>query len=377
MSAWSIAFWSALAFTGYTYMGYPLLVWALCRLRRPIGVSAGEPAQWPEVTVVIAVHNERERALRKVVNLRELDYPADKLHIVFACDGCTDGTEAALAQLPGVRIVSYQARQGKPYALNQAMKEVTTPIVVFADVRQRVSPQAVRALVERLSQEGVGAVSGELVHLDPITHAASHIGLYWRYEKWIRGCESRLASTVGVTGALYAIRREHYTPLASDTLLDDVVQPMHIVRKGLRVQLESQALIYDELQQDIAGERKRKIRTLTGNFQAFARFPWMLLPWRNPVWFQFLSHKVFRLLVPYALAVLLVASLFAQGWIYKAVFAMQFGFYGAAFCGARSAHLRKLRLVSFATVFTELNWAAVLGLGNFLRGRLDARWERT
>jgi cellulose synthase/poly-beta-1,6-N-acetylglucosamine synthase-like glycosyltransferase len=375
MSGWTFSFWAALAFAGYTYVGYPLIVWALSRLHREPAPS--DPAEWPEVTVVIAAYNERERALRKVANLRALDYPADKLHIVFACDGCTDGSEAALSQLPGVRVVSYQPRQGKPYGLNQAMKEVRTPVVVFADVRQQLEPQAVKALVRRLLQPGVGAVSGELVHLDPATNMASHIGLYWRYEKWIRGCESRLASTAGVTGALYAIRREHFTALPPDTLLDDVVQPMHIVRRGLRVLFESRALVYDELQEDIAGERKRKVRTLTGNFQVFARYPWTFLPGGNPVWFQFLSHKVFRLLVPYALVVLLLASLFAPGWFYKAAFAAQFAFYAAAFGGSRSQSLRKLRLVSFATVFTELNWAAVLGLRNFLRGQMDARWERT
>lgn len=375
MNGFAVAFWCALAFVGYTYVGYPVLIWLLARARPQSPVE--EPAEWPAATVVIAVHNERERALRKVANLRELDYPADKVHIVFACDGCTDGTDEALARLPGVRVVSYQPRQGKPHALNQAMAVVDTPVVVFADVRQQLGRHALRALVARLAQPGIGAVSGELVHVDPVSHTASNIGLYWRYEKWIRGCESRFASTVGATGALYAIRREDYTPLPSDTLLDDFVQPMLIARTGARVVLEPQAPIYDELQQDIGGERKRKVRTLTGNFQAFARLPWLFLPWAHPLWFQFVSHKAFRLLVPYALAVLLLASASAGGWFYVAALVAQLVFYAAALCGKRSAALRRLRLVSFATVFLELNWAAVLGLGNFLRGQTDARWERT
>jgi len=375
MSSSVIVFWSTLAFVGFTYVGYPVLVALLSRLRREGETPA--PVEWPEVTVVIAAYNERERALRKVANLRELDYPENKLHVVFACDGCTDGTEAALAHQPGVRVVSYQPRQGKPHALNQAMARVDTPVVVFADVRQRVDRAALRALVSRLMQPGVGAVSGELVHLDPVSHTASHIGLYWRYEKWIRGCESRLASTVGATGALYAMRTADFTPLPSDTLLDDFVQPMCVVRKGMRVVFESKALVFDELQEDITGERKRKVRTLTGNFQAFFRHPWMFVPWRNPVWLQFLSHKVFRLIVPYALALLLVTSVVASGWLYKVALAIQLAFYAAAFAGSRSPSLRKLRLVSFATVFVELNWAAVLGLRNYLLGQVDARWERT
>lgn len=374
-SAAEYLFWCALVFVVYTYAGYPLLVWVLSHGRHIDDVH--EPSCWPAVTFVIAVHNERERALQKVTNLRELDYPADLVEIVFACDGCTDGTDVELAKLPGIGVVSYQPRQGKPHALNRALLTVTTPVVVFADVRQRIHRQALRALVARLSMPQIGAVSGELVHHDPVSNTAANIGLYWRYEKWIRACESRLGSTVGVTGALYAIRRSDFTPLPSDTLLDDFVQPMSIARKGKRVVLESRALVYDQLQEDISGERTRKVRTLTGNFQAFIRHPWLFVPWVNPIWFQFVSHKVFRLMVPYALLLLLVASVAAIGWIYKIALVVQGVLYTAAFIGARSVSARKLRLVSFAMVFVELNWAAVLGLSNYLRGQVDARWERT
>lgn len=370
-------FWTTVGFVLYTYAGYPVLVWLLARLRREGGADPAGVAQWPEVTIVMATYNEHGRLARKLENLRALDYPAGKLQVLVVCDGSSDGSAAFLATQTDVRAVVYTQRRGKPHALNRALEQVRTPVVVFADVRQQIDPQAVRLLVARLLQPGIGAVSGELVHVDPGTHAAANIGLYWRYEKWIRKSEGRLASTCGVTGALYAIRREDYTPLPDDTLLDDFAQPMAILRRGKRVVFESRAVMFDELQQDVEGEKKRKVRTLTGNFQAFFRAPWLFVPGLNPVWLQFLSHKVFRLLVPYALALMLLASLLAGGAFYTLAAATQIAFYLLVLAARRLAPLRRNRLVSFALVFVELNWAAVLGLRNYLLGQADAKWEKT
>ena len=248
---------------------------------------------------------------------------------------------------------------------------------MFADVRQHIERTAVRRLVTRLMQPGIGAVSGELTHVEPGTQSAASIGLYWRYEKWIRKSESRLASTVGATGALYAMRVADYTPLASDTILDDFEQPMLVARRGKRVVFEPGALIFDELQADMSGERKRKIRTLTGNFQSFARHPWMFVPWQNPLWLQFLSHKVFRLLVPYALMVMLLTSAFLPTPWMALFLPGQLLFYAMAAIGTRVASFKRMRLVSFAGVFVEMNWAAVLALRNWLAGGVNARWEKT
>jgi cellulose synthase/poly-beta-1,6-N-acetylglucosamine synthase-like glycosyltransferase len=370
-------FWIAVGFIAYTYAGYPVVVWLLSRMRAEETVDPAQLCDWPSATIVVAVHNEQHRVARKIANLRALDYEPGKLAIVFVSDGSTDGTNECIAREPDVTLLSYPQRCGKPYALNFALARVDSEVVVFTDVRQNLEPGALRQLVARLRQPGIGAVSGELVHLDPVTHAASHIGLYWRYEKWIRRAESRLASTVGVTGALYAIRRDDYAPLPTDTLLDDLVVPMQIVRCGHRVVFEPSAVITDELQPDTPGERKRKVRTLTGNFQAFARYPWMFAPWINPVFVQFVSHKVFRLFVPYAMALAFVASLLADGAFYTLMAAGQAAFYALALPGFLAPRWRTNRFVSFAVVFLELNWAAVLAMRNFVAGRTDARWEKT
>jgi cellulose synthase/poly-beta-1,6-N-acetylglucosamine synthase-like glycosyltransferase len=370
-------FWIALAFVAYTYAGYPLAVWLLARLRPVHEPTMPPDVDWPELTVVIAVHNEASRVQAKVDNLRALDYPAGRARFLFVSDGSTDDTVARLRALPDVTLVECPVRGGKPRALNAALLQVRTPLVVFADVRQRIEPGALKHLVRRLLQPGIGAVSGELVHVQPGTETAANIGLYWRYEKWIRKSEAAIASTVGATGALYAMRTEHYTPLADDTILDDFEQPMAVVRRGLRVVFESEARLYDELQTDMGGERKRKVRTLTGNFQSFARHPWLFSPRANPLWIQFLSHKVFRLLVPYALGVLLVAPVFIDGAVYSAFLAAELAFYGAAWLGSRFEGLRRARLVSFAGVFVEMNWAAVQALRAWLAGGVNARWEKT
>ena len=370
-------FWIAAVFSGYTYLGYPLLIWLFSFLRPAYQPDPSSIQSWPPVTVVVAVHNEKQRVMHKIRNLQALDYDPRLIKIIFVSDGSTDGTDEVARAAPGVQLLSYQNRRGKPYALNYALANIEGGIVVFTDVRQELDPAAVRFLVTRLMQPGIGAVSGELVHRDPQTHTANHIGLYWRYEKWIRKAESRFASTVGVTGALYAIRREDFVPLPEDTLLDDMVVPMRIVMNGRRAVLEPRAIIYDELQPDATSERQRKVRTLTGNFQVLVRYPWLFVPWKNPVFIQFVSHKVFRLLLPYALLAMFVGSLLADGTFYMVMAAGQAVFYLLSLSGYFFPTWRRHRLVSFAVVFLEMNWAAVLALRNYFTGRVEVRWAKT
>jgi biofilm PGA synthesis N-glycosyltransferase PgaC len=309
--------------------------------------------------------------------MRGLDYPQHKLRILFVSDGSSDDTEAVLRQQADVSVLAYPERNGKAHALNTAMAEVRTPVVLLCDVRQKAEPLALRQVVSSLMQPGVGAVSGELEHYDPETHAAAHIGLYWRYEKWIRRSESDVASVVGATGAFYAIKREGFVPLASDTLLDDFEIPMQIARQGQRVLFDSRALVYDELQKDLAGERKRKIRTLSGNFQSFSRHAWLFSPRSNPIWIQFLSHKVFRLAVPYAMVMALLSSLGSTTALVQCAGGLQLAFYLLAWGGRHWPALGRNKLISFAGVFVEMNWVAMLAGIQFWRGQLDARWEKT
>lgn len=372
-------FWCAFAFVAYTYIGYPLAIWLIALLVHERRTEPAQVTEWPRICVIVAAYNEEERVARKIRNLKSLDYPRERMRIVFVSDGSKDATAARVAAEGGIELIAYDQRRGKPHALNRAVEAAEgADILVFTDVRQELSREALRYLVARLvCAPQVGGVSGEMVHMDPQTHAAAYIGLYWRYETWIRKAESRIGSTIGATGALYAMWRRDYAELPEDTLLDDVVIPLGVVRRGLRVVLEERAVIYDELQKEAAGERRRKTRTLTGNFQAFARAPWLFVPWRNPIFIQFLSHKLFRLFVPYALVLMLAASLVAEGTLYRVMAAGQILFYLLPLPGLLYPRWRNHRLISFIVVFLELNWAALVALGNFVMRRTDARWEKT
>ena len=370
------AFWAAFTFVAYTYLGYPLLIWVGASLRRATPVHTTASDWLPDVRVVIAVHNEERRVASKVRNLLAQDYPPERVHIVFVCDGCTDRTEAVLRECGGVEVLVSPVRRGKPNALNLAMSQAHESVIVFTDVRQEVVPGAIRALVERLNESDVGAVSGELVHRETGSAQSAHIGLYWRYEKAIRKGESRLFSTVGATGALYAMRREHVAAIREDTLLDDVEIPIRVLRKGLRIVLEERAVIWDDVETEIEGEFRRKVRTLAGNVQLAIRNGWLFVPWKCPVVFQFVSHKVCRLLVPYALVVAFVTAWASDGALYRWLAVAQTGAYALAAVGSVSTRLRSLPLVSVLVVFAQLNAAAVVALVNYARGAASVQWRK-
>lgn len=376
-AAAAVWFWCAAALLAYTYAGYPLLVAILSRLRSPLCPPLLDEAALPEITIVMAAYNEAHRLPEKLRNLRSLDYPGTHSRVLVVSDGSTDGTERVLEGQPGVRLVKSAQRRGKAHALNLAMSQVDTEVVVFCDVRQQLAPDSVRRLVSALADPRVGIAGGELSHRHGPNEVGRSIGLYWRYEKWIRQSESRLHSTVGTSGALYAMRRTDWRTLHDGMILDDFETPMQVARSGKRVLLDSEAKVWDTLHGDAAAERARKIRTLSGNFQAFVALPWLFLPWVNPLWFQFLSHKVLRLLAPYAMVICLGSSLWAAGWVYRTLFGLQAAFYLLALAGRWWPATRASRIVSFAYVFSDMNLAAVIAFLRFIRGGIDARWEKT
>lgn len=377
MSLSALWFWGAAALLAYTYVGYPVLVAALARLRAPLRPPLLETSALPVVTVVMAAHDEARRLPDKLRNLRALDYPSELVRVLVVSDGSTDGTEHVLDGQPGVRVIACEQRRGKAHALNLAMAAVDTELVVLCDVRQELEPGSLRRLVSDLADPRVGVAGGELSHRPGPNEVGRNIGLYWRYEKWIRLNESRLHSTVGASGALYAMRRADWRELRDGTILDDFETPMQVARRGGRVLLDPEARVWDTLHADSAAERTRKVRTLSGNFQSFVALPWLFVPWGHPLWFQFMSHKVLRLVAPYAMILCLGTSLWAPGWPYHVLFALQAGFYGLAAAGRWWPAARSSRIVSFAHVFCDMNLAAVIALLRFLRGRIDARWEKT
>ena len=370
-------FWMSAGFVIYTYVGYPILIWLMARVFPASDAQADTMKKLPTVTVVTPVYNEFNKVGRKLESLRQQSYPAEKLRLIFISDGSTDGTESFLSKQDDVTLICNPQRMGKPYSLNTAMQQVETDIVVFTDARQPLNDNAVDQLVQRLQNPDVGAVSGELVFWNPHSNTGQNVGLYWRYEKWLRKAESRYYSTAGATGALYAIRKNDYQPLPDDTLLDDFEIPIQILRKGKRIVFEPDAQVFDEVQEDVSRERTRKIRTLTGNYQSFQRNPWLFSPLRNPIFFQFISHKVFRLIVPYMLPIILFSSLAVDTVFYQAIFLLQLSFYLGGMAGLFYPVLQKNRIINFIVVFLDLNTAAVIALKNYLSGQFSIKWERT
>ncbi len=340
-------FWLSVGLIVYVYAGYPVLLamWAHVvtlgsRRRARHDASPRRPSALPPVTVIIAARNEARRLPARIENLLASDYPKDRMQIVVASDGSTDATLDALQPYGAAVDLIMLPPGGKARALNAAVARARNPILVFADARQRFAPHTIRRLVRHFERLSVGAVSGELV-LDcerggSASTVAGGVGAYWKYEKWLRRREAVVGSTLGVTGAVYAMRRVLWEPLPPDTILDDVLGPMRVVLRRYRVLFDATALAFDEASSDVVVETQRKVRTLAGNFQLLGLEPRLLVPGLNPVWLQFMSHKVGRLAVPYALLALLASNVWlASGsWMYTAALAGQLAFYGLAAYGA-------------------------------------------
>jgi cellulose synthase/poly-beta-1,6-N-acetylglucosamine synthase-like glycosyltransferase len=371
-------FWLSLLGVGYTYLGYPVLIWLLARVHPRPWISS--PIS-PSVSIVMAVHNGAALLQRKIHHLLQLDYP--NIHqIIVVSDGSTDGTAELLARELHPRLTSIilPEHSGKAVAVNAGVAKATGEIILFVDIRPEIAPGAIQQLVSNFADPKVGCVAGELIlRTGCHDHASAAVStLYWRYEKWIRSSESIFASPVGVYGGFYAIRREVAVPQPAGMILDDMFQPLSIIRQGYRSVLDPQAYVYDTWPAKIEKEFQRKVRTLAGNFQLFQLAPWTLTP-RNPVLFQLLSHKVTRLLAPYGMILLLASSLaLSSTSLFYAVFAVL-----QILCWtlAAASLIGKIpilhRVAAPAGAMLVLLAAAVAGLYKFLftRGALWKIWN--
>ena len=363
-------FWLSFLAVNYTYWGYPVLLVVLARFRnRPILKAPFQPT----ISVIMAVRNGVNLLPAKLENLASLRYPRELLQIVVVSDGSTDGTEDILRNASWIHPVILPRGVGKASALNEAVREATGDILVFFDVRQAVDTNALQELACGFADNDIGAVSGEL-HLRAADGQGEGdgLGIYWKIEKLIRRLESASGSVIGVTGAIYALRRELYEALPKGTLLDDVLIPMQVVRAGKRVIFQPSAMAEDSLFDQPGKEFARKVRTLSGNYQLLQLSPW-LLSWENPCLLRFISHKILRLLVPFLLIALLVSSAMASGPVYKPALVCQLLIYGLAALGLIRS-LRSFRVISIAYTFTSLNAAALISFWNFILQKHDV-WQ--
>ncbi len=375
-----IIFWLSLIGILYAYAGYPALMWMLARLR---------PRAWkvapitPSVSIVLAVHNGIALLPRKIQQLLGLDYPNIQ-EIIIVSDGSTDGTAELLGrqQHSLLKTIVLKEHVGKAVAVNAGVAKATAEVILFVDLRPEIAPGAIQHLVSNFADSKVGCATGQLALRRDGHDAASAAvaGIYWRYEQWTRTCEATVDSPVGVVGAFYAIRRELAVPQPPGMILDDMFQPLSIIRQGYRSVLEPNAYVYDALPERIGGEFHRKVRTLAGNFQLFQLAPWTLTR-QNRVVFQLVSHKLMRLFVPYFFILLFISSLVlaVRSPIYAALAMLQIVVLSAAIAGLRY-HIPFLhRIAAPASALLVLNTAAICALYKFLftRGPLWRIWTET
>lgn len=391
-------FWIAAALVGYSYVGYPVWLWLRSRWSpRPVRRGIVQSSAAPAVSAVMVVRNEEAVIARKLENLLTLDYPREQLEVVVVSDGSSDRTPAILADYQGdddrtgvridarntgartrVRTLIKPVCQGKAAGLNDAIKLATGEVLLFTDARQQIEPGALRLLIENFADPDVGAASGELMLGDVVSgETGKGMGLYWRIEKKIRELESASGSVAGATGAIYCARRSLLvaSPLPEGTILDDVLLPMQIVRQGSRVIFDSRARAWDSPDLGEGREFSRKVRTLSGNYQLLQLAPWLLSS-QNAIRFEFVSHKLSRLVVPFALLAVLIASIFLPQPVYRAALVAQLAFYTlslAALAGIKIGPLS--RIADPARTFVVLNSAAMVAFINFVTGR-KAVWVR-
>jgi len=367
-------FLGAALLVAYTFVGYPLLIARCAGPEREDEPQAHDFA----VTVVISAFNAAQHIEARIDNLLSQDYPEDKLEIIVVDDGSEDSTWEKLkpwADHPRVRLIAQGSNGGKARALNTGLAAATSELVVLTDVRQSFQSDTIARLVRHFTDPGVGAVTGNLVFKDG--DEPDPQGGYWDIEKTIRSNESRFRSTVGVTGAVYAARRELIEEIPDGLILDDVMIPMRIVRAGYRVKFETAAIAYDKKSESLSEEYYRKVRTLAGNWQLLSLAPWLLSRSQNPIFFEFVSHKVLRLLAPWALIVTLVCAwLLRDIRFFELVFYCQSALIGLAVIGWLGYMARlKVPLASQLMGFALLNVAAIVGTWKFFIGRQKDLWR--
>jgi cellulose synthase/poly-beta-1,6-N-acetylglucosamine synthase-like glycosyltransferase len=376
LTAVAVLFWVSAAFLFHVYVGYPLAValWAkrFPRLVRQIPIE-------PSVCLFVTANDEAAVIEAKIRNCLALDYPRDRLEILVASDGSVDGTnEIVRAFAPhGVRLLAFPTRRGKIAAINDGMTGVGAEIVVFSDANTFLHPGAIRALVRNFADETVGAVSGDVVLEGERAALANSEDLYYRYERWLQACESRISTMVGVDGALYAIRRELFVPPPVDTILDDMAIPMAVTRAGRRVVFEPEAHAHERGSESATEEFVRKARVVAGAVQFLGRSDSAVPRSNRQLIFTMVSHKALRWLSPIlALAVLVTSAVLAWYSTWFLVIAIgQLLFIAGGLAGC-VPKLRRLMPISIAHYFWLVQAAAAVGFTRGLLGQQSVAWRR-
>ena len=384
-----ILFWIGIGIVFYTYLGYGIVLYLMVKIKelfvKPRSPRLPEPL--PEATLLIAAYNEEAIVASKMVNCRQLDYPADKLRLVWITDGSNDNTNERLKEYPEVTVLYQPRRQGKTAALNRALPYVNTPYVIFTDANTMLNKGAIKEIIRQFSDPRVGCVAGEKrVEIQAEQGATAGEGIYWKYESALKQLDSRLYSAVGAAGELFAIRRELFEEMPADTLLDDFILSLRIVMRGYTIAYCADAYAVENGSADMHEEEKRKVRIAAGGLQSVWRLRALLNPLRYGVFcFQYISHRVLRwsltpvllfLLFPLNTILIFTSNtplLYAVIWLLQALF-----YFMASWGHYLSAKRIKNKILFVPYYFLFMNINVVRGF-NYLRkrrGQAGGAWEK-
>lgn len=375
-----LLFWISAIILVYTYLGYPVLIALLARLKTR-RVLSGQNPELPKVSLIIAAHNEEKVIGEKIKNSLNINYPEDLLSIVIVSDGSIDRTNEIVAEFNSSRIqfLHYPVRNGKAHALNVGVANSESKIIVFSDANIRYEPDSIKILVKNFSDPSVGCVCGKVLLEKPegSTEPVGE-GAYMKYERFIHENESRFNTMIGTDGAMYAIRRELFKPLSEDVIVDDFIIAMRVLDKGYRIVYEPKAIGYEYAASSVSQEFKRKVRMIAGGFQSLGILKSVLNPLSHPIVFiQFISHKYLRWLGPIFIVSLFLSNLFLlSNLLYQMIFTLQLIFYASALAATFVERLRRKSLFYFPYYFCSLNIAASIGMKRFILSQQNVKWEK-
>lgn len=383
MAEW--LFWIAVFLIGYSYVIYPLLLAVVSRLMPSPGAdevaaTTGDVKERPAVACIIAAFNEEHVIKARIENALAQTYDPAKLTIYVASDGSRDRTGELISAYDNdrVRPFVFSMNRGKATVLNDLVAASSEPILVFSDANTMFAPDAVARLVQRFDDPKVGAVCGELILLDAA--GSNQDSAYWRMERFLKRCEAKIGGLLGANGAIYALRRHLYRPIASDTIIDDFCIAMTAAAEGWKLAYDANAIATEDTPGDIADEYRRRVRIGIGNYQALFRHPEYVLNTNWPTRIAYVSHKVLRWLTPHLMiAALLASAVLATGsTMYLGLFLAQLAAYAGAVTVWKLGWERRLpKLGAIVFLFLTLNWAFLVAFAKYVTGRYSGSWRAT
>lgn len=379
-------FWLSLLIIFYSYLGYGMVLWVWVKIKRLIYKNLDSKSSnfEPEVALLIAAYNEKEFIHQKMANCAALDYPTQKLRVVFVTDGSNDGTPELIEADGRFEVLHLDQRAGKIMAMNRVMTFVKEPISIFCDANTLLNKEAIKEVVKHFENPKTGCVAGEkrIIQSEVENASGAGEGIYWKYESTLKKWDSEVGTVVGAAGELFAIRTELFEAVEPDTLLDDFMISLRIAGKGYKVVYEPNAQAWETPTADVGEELKRKIRICAGGIQSIIRLSYLLNPFKyGSLTFQYVSHRVLRWsLTPLLLALIIPLNIYLsiyEGGIYSLLLLGQILFYIAALTGwwLESKKL-KVKVLFVPYYFFIMNLAVFLGLNRYLKGQQSVLWEK-